>query len=254
MAYLAIYSNWLPYEIADDHRGFISKRFGENHTGIDSVNDDMEPKICAVMDGVVSKVDFSKKYGNIIMYKRGNVQIAHYHLKQVIAEVGEMVQAGVSAVGIEGNTGELSKGKHLHTSMWIDGVLVDPEPYMSGKKSIESIMNGAGIVATRKVIRDDLNLREGPGVSHKSYGYIPVGTIMNLSETVNVGSSEWAKHTCVLADGKEYTGWSNIQDYWSEPYSGALMAYRDESIQIAALQKKLDEANRKIKAAKSALE
>jgi hypothetical protein len=57
-----------------------------------------------------------------------------------------------------------------------------------------------------------------------------------------------------MADGKEHTGWSNIHDWWSEPYSGALMAYKDESEEISALKNQLHEANQKIEAAKSALE
>jgi hypothetical protein len=251
--YIKIYPSWLPYDCAEDKRGFISKRFGNGHTGVDSVNDKMNPKVCAVMDGVVCKVDFSKKYGNIIIYKRGNVQIAHYHLKEVLSEVGDMVQGGVSVIGVEGNTGELSKGKHLHTSMWIDGELVDPEPYLSGQKEIHC-ENGAEIMPARKVIRGDLNLREKPGVANGSYGFIPVGTIINPTETVKVGSATWGKHTCIMADGKEHTGWSNIHDWWSEPYSGALMAYKDESEEISALKNQLHEANQKIEAAKSALE
>lgn len=251
--YLEVYKSWTPYLRADDKRGFISKRFGKNHTGVDSVNNEMDAKICAIFDGVVTKVDFSKKYGNIVMYKRGNVQVAHYHLKEITVEVGDMVQGGASVIGMEGDTGSASTGKHLHTSIWIDGELVDPEPYLSGKESIE-FGSGGEIMPARKVIRGDLNLREKPGVANGSYGFIPVGTIINPTETIKIGSATWGKHTCVMADGKEYTGWSNIHDWWSEPYSGALMAYKDESAELDALKKKLNEALNKIESARNALE
>ena len=135
MAYIKTYSNWLPYARMKDQRGFISKQFGAGHTGVDSVGNEYNNTVCAVMDGIVTQVSYSSTLGNVVEYTAGGVRFALYHLAKTLVTVGSTVKKGDS-LGIEGATGSLATGKHLHTSMWIEDVLVDPEPYLSGEKMI----------------------------------------------------------------------------------------------------------------------
>lgn len=135
VAYLEIFPNWLPYALMKDKRGFVSKFFGNGHTGIDTVGNEWDNPICAVINGFVEKVYNDEKLGNVVIYGDGYVQIAHYHLAKVAVKVGDAVVKGETKIGIEGSTGTSSLGKHLHTSLWIGGFLTDPTEYFSGQKN-----------------------------------------------------------------------------------------------------------------------
>ncbi len=254
--YIITYKNWLPYACAADRRGFISKRYGNGHTGIDSVCDCTENPVCAVLDGVVTGVYKTSLLGNVVEYTAGRVIIAHYHLHKVFVKPGDRVQTGKSILGIEGSTGDLSTGKHLHTSMYVDGKLVDPEPYLSGQKSFD-VFTEEKTMAARKIIRDDLNLRTGAGTKYPSVGCVPVGTLINPTEVIRIGTTTWGKHTCIMADGQPHTGWSNLGDKWSEPWGGAVMPYRAEDTTIpaklAAAEKQIAVLQGKIDAVKKAV-
>lgn len=136
MGYLKVYKKWLPYAGMADPRGFISQQFGGEHSGVDSVGNVYNNPVCAVMDGRVIRVDKTGALGNIVEYESGRVKIAHYHLAKVLVKEGDTVKSGDTVLGIEGSTGSLATGKHLHTSLWVDGVLSDPEAYLSGAKAL----------------------------------------------------------------------------------------------------------------------
>ena len=222
MAYLIVYKNWLPYNFMSDKRGFISKKFGGGHTGVDSVGNQVNNPVCAVINGKVLSVTKSGTLGNCVEYGNNKVKIAYYHLKSVNVISGQEVKAGVTNIGIEGSTGSLATGKHLHTSMWIDGVLVDPEQYMAGKKDFPketTNTNVGGNVMIRKAIRSDLNVRAGAGVSNSSYGKIKINSnffVYDGTQTKTSDGATWAKVTAELANGKSITGWSNIGSTWSK--------------------------------------
>ena len=221
MAYVIVYKEWLPYALMQDRRGFVSNRFGNGHSGVDSVGNQYGNPVCAVVDGVVESVTNSDSMGRCVEYGNQNVRIACYHLASVVVKEGDRVEAGKTRIGIEGSSGTLAKGKHLHSSMWIDGVLVDPELYLAGKKEFPVEEKNAKY-GVRKVTRTDLNLRKGPGVGNESYGMIPLGRILNVQETEEVGGAVWGRVTVKMADGKVYTGYSNLGDTWSAGYRGAV--------------------------------
>lgn len=141
MAYIKVYATWLPYAQMKDPRGFISKQFGSGHTGVDSVGNEYGNSVCAVADGYVTDVFHSNTLGNVVEYTSGVVRFALYHLAKVNVSAGASIKKG-DILGIEGATGSLATGKHLHTSMWINDVLVDPEPYLSGKKEMITSTGG----------------------------------------------------------------------------------------------------------------
>ena len=57
MAYKVIYKRWLPYAKMSDHRGFISQRYGNGHTGVDSVGNQYGNPVCAVLTGAGGNQD-----------------------------------------------------------------------------------------------------------------------------------------------------------------------------------------------------
>lgn len=219
MAYIITYKNWLPYGLMSDKRGFISKKFGGTHTGVDSVGNQYDNPVCAVIDGKVLLVTKSQALGNCVEYGNDKVRIAYYHLKSVSVYVGQGIKAG-SKIGVEGATGSLATGKHLHTSLWIDGVLTDPEPYLSGEQEFpKNIITTGENVMIRKAIRADLNVRIGAGVANRSHGYIKNGSnffVYTGTETKTSDGATWAQVTAELANGKTVTGWSNIGTTWSK--------------------------------------
>lgn len=137
MGYIITYKQWQPYELIQDKRGFISRRYGNGHTGIDSVGNEFANPVCAIFDGAVTSVRWDAGLGNVVEYgsKNGRVKVAYYHLAKADTTVGRAVKKN-ERVGVEGATGSLATGKHLHTSLWIDGALTDPEPYLSGAKAL----------------------------------------------------------------------------------------------------------------------
>ena len=220
MAYLITHKNWLPYGLMSDKRGFISKKFGGTHTGVDSVGNQYDNPVCAVIDGKVLLVTKSQTLGNCVEYGNDKVRIAYYHLKSVSVYVGQGIKVGTK-IGVEGATGSLATGKHLHTSLWIDGYLTDPEPYLSGRREFpKNIITTGENVMIRKAIRADLNVRTGAGVSNPSYGKIKNGSnffVYAGTETKTSDGATWAQVTAELANGKQVTGWSNIGATWSKP-------------------------------------
>ena len=94
MGYLKIYPEWLPYARMKDRRGFISKRFGGGHSGVDSVGNQYGNPVCAVINGRVTRVTTSGTLGNTVEYGNGTVRIAHYHLASTAVAVGQTVTAG----------------------------------------------------------------------------------------------------------------------------------------------------------------
>ncbi len=136
MAYIKVYRSWLPYGKMKDRRGFISRRYGNGHSGTDSVGNQYDNPVCAIMDGTVMAVKYSESLGHIVEYENAAVKIAHYHLAKVLVKQGDAVKAGETVLAKEGGTGALATGKHLHTSMWVGDKMVDPEPYLSGEKTL----------------------------------------------------------------------------------------------------------------------
>lgn len=220
MAYLKVYSNWLPYVKLNDKRGFISKRFGGGHTGIDSVGNVYANQVYAIIDGEVTASYFDSKLGNVVKYKRSNVEIAYYHLASRKVNIGDKVVFGETVVGVEGNTGTASNGKHLHTSMWIDGILTDPEPYLSGSKAIEikEENSNKGAKYMIRQVTKVLNLRSSRSTKNSTnivYKDMPVGTIFLVTEVVREGNDDWG-HIYVTINGKSYVGWAKTSTTWSK--------------------------------------
>ena len=75
--------------------------------------------------GAVSLAKPLQVRGNVVFLDHGrSVFTAFYHLSEINVKDGQHVQAG-DLLGKVGTTG-FSTGDHLHWSMWVNGIYVDP--------------------------------------------------------------------------------------------------------------------------------
>lgn len=81
--------------------------------------------VYAPAGGIVTLAKPLQVRGNVIFIDHGrNVFSAFYHLSEIVAQDGQQVKAG-DLIGKVGTTG-FSTGDHLHWSMWVNGIYVDP--------------------------------------------------------------------------------------------------------------------------------
>ena len=97
------------------------------HLGYDLSNVKNTP-ILAANDGKVVYADRLGIYGNCIVVDHGyGLQTIYGHLSQIQVKPGDAVKKG-QKMGLSGATG-MAGGDHLHFSMQIDGVQVDPKEW-----------------------------------------------------------------------------------------------------------------------------
>lgn len=102
----------------------------KNHKGIDFANPYGSP-IYAAHDGIVKRAGPSTGFGNLIVIDHGNgieTWYGHMESSQIYVQEGQMVKRGDHIAGI-GSAG-YSTGPHLHFEVHVNGVPVDPAPYL----------------------------------------------------------------------------------------------------------------------------
>ena len=113
-----------------DVRSYIykGKKVDEQvHLGYDLSNVKNTP-ILAANDGRVVYADRLGIYGNCIVVDHGyGLQTIYGHLSQIQVKPGDMVKKA-QKMGLSGATG-MAGGDHLHFSMQVDGVQVDPKEW-----------------------------------------------------------------------------------------------------------------------------
>ena len=103
-------------------------RWGRMHVGIDLAGPYGSP-VRAVTDGEIIEADQESGYGNIIKIRHPDGVVTVYaHLKSFVVTSGH-VTAG-QEIAEEGNTGH-STGPHLHFEVRIDGVPINPIPWLA---------------------------------------------------------------------------------------------------------------------------
>ncbi len=81
--------------------------------------------VAAINAGVVRFATTTASYGNTVIVDHGEGIFSMYlHMSKIIARVGQTVGQG-QALGLVGDTG-FSTGEHLHLSIKVNGVSVDP--------------------------------------------------------------------------------------------------------------------------------
>ncbi len=193
------------------------------HKGMDFVDDAGKCVIVAVADGVVEScrndvVGVDHKYntaGNYVRIRHPNGTYTRYlHLEtgSVCVKSGQTVKAG-DKLGIMGETGD-SYGKHLHFDVCIDGVYVDPLPYLMGTKGFGNVKPSPS---------DPVDLRKGDKVELKT-------APLYVSSTVGKKSGTITGTYYIYADGiingririttpkgcADCTGWVNAADCKSD--------------------------------------
>lgn len=81
--------------------------------------------------------------GNAVMIDHGwGVVTGYWHLSTLEVSVGQEVAAG-TRIGAVGNTG-LSTGSHLHWELWVNGIAVDPLPWLEAAPGTFEALMTAG--------------------------------------------------------------------------------------------------------------
>ena len=102
------------------------------HKGLDLRGAEGTP-IAAAADGVVVLADNLYYSGNAVYLDHGlGVFTAYLHMSQSHVRPGQQVRRG-ETIGLVGATGRVT-GPHLHLSMLVQGVPVDPQPLMESPK------------------------------------------------------------------------------------------------------------------------
>lgn len=98
------------------------------HQGIDLAAPAGTP-VYATADGVVSRADWYSSYGLYISLEHGaSMQTRYAHLSRLAVAAGDSVKKG-DLIGYVGSTGR-STGPHLHYEVRVEGLAVNPIPYM----------------------------------------------------------------------------------------------------------------------------
>ncbi len=98
------------------------------HTGIDLAAPTGTP-IYATADGVIGRADWYSSYGLYISINHGaSMETRYAHLSRLAVAAGDNVKKG-DLIGYVGSTGR-STGPHLHYEVRVDGLAVNPIPYM----------------------------------------------------------------------------------------------------------------------------
>lgn len=113
-----------------------------NHKGVDLAAPTGTP-IYATADGIIDKAQRFSSYGLYICIKHGaNLETRFAHMSRLAVAAGERVTKG-DLIGYVGSTGR-STGPHLHYEVRVDGVAVNPIPYMVETDAHQTIAMSKG--------------------------------------------------------------------------------------------------------------
>lgn len=112
--------------------GVVADPFDKNraHYAVDVVANKDEA-VKATLDGIVIFSDYTVSTGYVLMLQHTNDFISVYkHNSVLLKSVGSFVRAG-ETIGIVGNSGELTSGRHLHFELWQKGQALNPSEYIN---------------------------------------------------------------------------------------------------------------------------
>ena len=120
-------------------RGWVTSEFGgrtspfggsrEFHKGLD-IAGRMGFQVVAPADGIVTGAVYDRDLGNMIRIKHGHgVTTVYGHLMKSVVKEGNLVRRG-TVIGYIGNSGR-STGTHLHYTVLLNGVPVNPRKYLN---------------------------------------------------------------------------------------------------------------------------
>lgn len=112
-------------------KGIITTSYNikEEHFGTDIAAKENE-LVKAALDGTVIFAGYTTNDGYIVQIQHNNnITSVYKHQSNITKRVGDFVQAG-EPIGVVGNTGENSKGPHLHFELWYNGFAINPQDYV----------------------------------------------------------------------------------------------------------------------------
>ncbi|HJX34883.1 MAG TPA: M23 family metallopeptidase [Desulfatiglandales bacterium] len=100
----------------------------EFHEGLD-ISARIGTEIIAPADGIISGIDKTYGFGNLIIISHGyGVKTIYGHLSKALVKKGQSVKRG-DKIALIGNTGRTT-GPHLHYEIQLNGVPVNPQNYI----------------------------------------------------------------------------------------------------------------------------
>lgn len=103
-----------------------SYNVSDEHFGVDVVTKPDEI-VKAALDGTIVFTGFSADDGYVIHVQHSNNLTSIYkHNSDLLKKPGEHVKSG-EPIAVVGNTGEKSKGPHLHFELWYNGIPINPQ-------------------------------------------------------------------------------------------------------------------------------
>lgn len=113
------------------------------HKGIDLADPTGTP-VFATADGIIGRADWFSGYGLYIAIEHGgNLETRYGHLSRLNVAAGQSVHKG-DLIGFVGSTGRAT-GPHLHYEVRVDGVAVNPLPYMYGQATRVTVSRAAAM-------------------------------------------------------------------------------------------------------------
>ena len=128
-----IVTGTLAWPVQKVDRMYVSAYWGDGrgHRGVD-IAAPTGTLVYAADGGKVVSVKTDARYGKYFVVDHGgNMQTLYAHCSEINVEVGQQVTRG-QAIAKVGSTGR-STGPHLHFEVHIDGVQIDPAPYIGLK-------------------------------------------------------------------------------------------------------------------------
>lgn len=112
-------------------KGIITTSYNikEGHFGTDIAAKENE-FVKTTLDGTIIFAGFTAEDGYVTQIQHNNnITSVYKHQSGITKKVGDFVQAG-EPIGVVGNTGENSKGPHLHFELWYNGFAINPQDYV----------------------------------------------------------------------------------------------------------------------------
>lgn len=116
--------------IVTDDYGYLRKTgyYSIPHKGVDFRAKEGTP-VTSINRGIVRLATESTIYGKTVAIDHGLGVVAYYmHLSKIYVDKGELIKKG-QTIGLSGSTG-YAESPHLHLSVKIDGVSIDPVKFL----------------------------------------------------------------------------------------------------------------------------
>lgn len=111
-------------------KGNILTPYSASHHGVD-IAGDANRAVCAAYSGTVIFAGFTAEWGHVIALQHpGNVITVYQNNGSLLKQQGDAVRAG-EPIAYVGNGGRRELGAYLHFEIWVGGVAVNPEEYIS---------------------------------------------------------------------------------------------------------------------------